>query len=477
MADDLPDRSGAVAVAYVHANQVAYSWHHSMVELLGYDMATTGRVLAGGYVGVRVGADGLQEARNRAVREFLAEHKADWLLWIDTDMGFAADTVERLLEAADPAERPIVGGLCFVQNEERPDGIGGWRCGAGPTVYDWVRADDGQMGWQVRYDYPANTLTRVGGTGAACVLVHRGVFEQMEERFGRCWYERVPNPRPDAPDRKVGEDLSFCLRAGAMGIPIYVHTGVRTSHLKPVWLAEEDYVRQTLPAPATQETAVIVPVLGRPEHAERFMASLRASTALARCYAILGPEETAEQHQAVEAAWKQAGAIILHSEEGRPAAITFAEKVNAGYRQTSEPWLFLVGSDVRFHPGWLDHAQQAAAGDRFHVVGTNDLGNPRVLAGEHATHLLVRRSYIDTHGASWDGPGVVAHEGYRHWWVDDEIVTVAKQRTVWAVALGSRVEHLHPAWGKGPMDAVYELGARYVDRDKRLFEQRLAAHA
>jgi hypothetical protein len=223
-------------------------------------------------------------------------------------------------------------------------------------------------------------------------------------------------------------------------------------------------------------------VLGRPEHAEPFMASLRASTGLATAYAICDRAD-----EDAIAAWKQAGAYVLDLDNhlsvatgkpfldrGQPG--TFAEKVNIGYRYSDEPWLFLVGSDVRFHPSWLDHAQ-AVAGDRYHVVGTNDFGNPRVLAGEHATHLLVRRAYVDEHGASWDGPGVVAHEGYAHWFVDDEIVAAAKQRGVWAMALASVVEHLHPAWGKAQMDEVYELGASHAAKDRRRFEQRLAEHA
>jgi hypothetical protein len=329
------------------------------------------------------------------------------------------------------------------------------------------------MGFAVRWDYPPNTLIQVGATGTACVLVHRSVFARLEERYGRVWYDRVPNTTTG---QLLGEDMSFCLRAGALKIPMFVHTGVKTTHLKAVWLGDEQYQQQRASAtpapPATQETAVLVPVLGRPEHAEPFMATLRASTGLARAYALVGPEDTAEAHQASIHAWKQAGAEVITSEK-----LTFAEKVNEGYRRTTEPWVFLVGSDVRFHPGWLDQAQAVAASTGADVIGTNDLGNPRVTSGEHATHLLIRRTYVDEHGASWDGPGVVAHEGYRHWFVDDEIVTAAKQRGVWAMALGSKVEHLHPAWGKGQMDAVYELGAKHVPADKRLFEERKAAHA
>ena len=472
--------SEAVTVAYVHQNQVAYSWHHSMVELVGYDLANGCRVLQGGYIGMRYGSDGLVQARNQAVRHFLEDGKADWLFWIDTDMGFQADTVDRLLAAADPTERPMVGALAFTQTEKADDGMGGWRCHATPTVFDWATLDDGQMGFAVRWDVPPNTLVRVGGTGAACVLVHRSVFERVEAAHGRVWYDRVPNT---STGQLLGEDLSFCLRAGALQIPIHVHTGVKTSHLKATWLGDLDYVAQrtaAVPAPpATEETAVLIPVLGRPEHAEPFMTSLRASTGLARCYAICD----ADDEEAIKA-WHAEGAhtVIRLPRDGRPGS--FAEKVNVGYRHTGredgpfppEPWMLLVGSDVQFHPGWLDQAQ-AVAGDRYHVIGTNDLGNPRVTSGEHATHLLVRRSYVDEQGASWDDPGIVAHEGYRHWFVDDEIVTAAKQRGVWAIALGSRVEHLHPAWGKGPMDPVYELGASFAAADRRLFEERLAAHA
>jgi hypothetical protein len=252
------DPATAVTVAYAHATEVAYSWHHSMVELIGYDMANHGRVVRGGYVAIRCGTNGLVEARNMAVREFLADDRADWLFWIDTDMGFAADTVDRLFEAADPRGRPLVGALAFSQRELTVDGVGGWETQATPTVFDWAKVPppdapagngDGQpvdgaaeqMGFAVRWDYPANTLVPVAGTGMACVLIHRSVFALVEAKLGPVWYERVPNTRTG---QLIGEDLSFCLRAGSLGIPMWVHTGIKTTHLKPIWLAERDYVLQ-----------------------------------------------------------------------------------------------------------------------------------------------------------------------------------------------------------------------------------------
>ena len=190
----------------------------------------------------------------------------------------------------------------------------------------------------------------------------------------------------------------MCLRAGALDIPMYVHTGVKTTHQKLLWLAEDDYFAQVAlsqvapPAPAARErTAVIVPVLSRPQNAAPFMDSLKASGApLARVYAVADATD-----EAVIAAWEDAGAEVIVMEPADSPG-TFARKVNYGYEATTEPWLLLTGDDVKFHPGWLDQAQHAARGGAD-VAGTNDLHNPRVTAGEHSPHLLIRRAYVDAH--------------------------------------------------------------------------------
>jgi GT2 family glycosyltransferase len=468
------DREGAVVVAYIHSQNVTYSWHHSMIEMLGHDMANAQRVIRGGYIAMGAETDGLATARNKTVALFLDEHEADWLFWIDTDMGFAPDTIDRLLAAADPTERPIVGGLCFTQRQEKSDGMGGWRCLATPTIFDWGHDGDA-MGFTVNFGYAVDAVQQCAGTGSACILIHRSALETIEATYGAHWYDRIPNP---GMKRIVSEDLSFCMRANSLKIPVWVDSGVQTTHQKTLWLAQDDYFGQRALAqltpsvpPATEATAVIVPVLGRPQNAAPFMASLRASGAdLAIVYAVadIGDHETI-------AAWKDAGADVTLVTAGETPG-TFAEKVNIGYRESQAPWLFLVGDDVRFEPGWLDQAQHAAR-DGAHVIGTNDLHNPLVLAGEHATHLLVRRAYVDERGASWDGPKVVAHEGYAHWFVDNELVAVAKQRGVWAFAAHSKVEHLHPMWGLAEDDDTYRLGRVHVEADKALFEARSAEHA
>lgn len=449
-----------VALGYVYDTEVAYSFHAGVRDMLLLDATMHGRLMRGGYLACRYGTGGIVGARNKVAGQFLTDTDADWLFWLDTDMGFEPDTLERLLEVADPVERPIVGALCFAQKEIASDGKAGFRCAPRATILDW-RPLDGKRQFVGRAHYPVNSLVRCSGTGAACVVIHRTVLEKIHDEHGPTWYDPIHTD-----DGPIGEDLSFCARAGALGFPVHVHTGVRTSHLKNTWVAEEDWWMASVPPPATEPVAVIVPVLTRPDNVEPLTRSLRASTGLARPYFVVDHDDTTEL-----AAVIAAGADVITYTGDKPG--TFAQKVNEAYRCTTEPWLFLCGDDVQFRPGWLDHAQQVAALYDGQVIGTNDLGNPRVMAGEHATHLLVRRSYVDELGASWDGPGIVAHEGYRHWFVDDEIVTAAKQRGVWQMALGSIVEHMHPAWGKGAMDDVYEIGRKHATRDRVLFEKRL----
>lgn len=454
-------------MAYVHSNDCTMSWHHSIMEMLNYDMGNAGRIMRGGWVAIHSGTGGLVESRNMAVKSFLADKNADWLWWVDTDMGFDPDTIDRLLAAADPIERPIVGALCFCLQEVEPDGMGGYVTRMSPTIYDWTTTGE-QMGYAVRWQFPDNTLVRCAGTGSAAILIHRSVFERLEKEHGAAWYNRIPNTTTG---QLIGEDLSFCLRVGALNIPIHVHTGVEASHAKIDWLSKRQYTEQLqndaiqlARQSAGEPTAVLVPVLGRPQNAAPFMESLKASTAQATVYAIANSAD-----QKTITAWAKAGALILEGNDLN----TFAEKVNHGYRATTEPWLLLVGDDVRFHAGWLEAAQKVGT----EVVGTNDLANPRVLKGEHTCHPLIRRSYIDEQGASWDGPGVVAHEGYGHWYVDDEIVTVAKQREVFKVALDSVVEHLHPLFNKGAEDATYRLGWSKAEADKKRFTKRLKKYA
>jgi hypothetical protein len=222
-----------VSMAYVHGTEVTYSWHACVMALISYDVAANQHVIGAQWLSTKYGTGGIVQARNDTVQSFL-NTDSDWLFWIDTDMGFAPDTVDRLLQAADPDERPIVGGLCFMNKELGPDGMGGMLTQPVPTIFDWWKDNVGG-GFEARWDYERNALLQVAGTGSACLLIHRSVFERIEAQYGKCWYSPVQSTLDGS---WLSEDLSLCMRAAACEIPVHVDTRVKTSHYKWVWLDE-----------------------------------------------------------------------------------------------------------------------------------------------------------------------------------------------------------------------------------------------
>ena len=192
------------------------------------------RIMRGGFIAIRYSTGGIIKARNDAAAMFLAAKDSEWLFWMDTDMGFAPDTLERLLAAADPVERPIMGALCFGFKEIRPDGLNGYWSAPIPTVLDWATTESGEQGFAPRFGYPPDEVVQCTGTGSACLLIHRSVLEKL----GPDPYTPLRNPTTGD---LLGEDLSFCARAAQLDIPTHVHTGVRTSHLKPIWVGEDHY--------------------------------------------------------------------------------------------------------------------------------------------------------------------------------------------------------------------------------------------
>lgn len=214
------------------------------------------------------------------------------------------------------------------------------------------------------------------------------------------------------------------------------------------------------------EVAVIVPLM-RPENLDRLVGSFDATNDGSAHLAIVGDNPTRD--------WVRPGEHYpTHHQTGKDHT-TYAEKVNRGLAETTEPWVLLCGDDVEFHPGWLQEAHKLA--DRFDVIGTNDslpgrTRNPEVASGQHADHFFVRRSYIEKYGACLDGPGVLAPECYRHFFVDKEIIELAKARGVFTPCLTSVVEHHHPAYDGKPRDEIYTKAIEHGAEDKALYESR-----
>lgn len=241
MPDEIaPTGDGIVQVAYLHSEHVSHSWHESMRALLEYDGQQDHRI-ARKPLNLRCGSAIVSHVRNYAARLFLDKTPHEWMLFIDTDMGFRADAVDQLLAAADPTERPVMGALCFAAMEAAYDGMGGWRRTIVATMYSLGRkSDDAEPSFCHYGPYPEDSVVPVAGTGGAFLLMHRSALEKVRAEVGDHWFDMFYDRQGDI----VGEDIAFCGRLLRAGITPHVHTGVKTTHHKEVWLSEQDYVLQ-----------------------------------------------------------------------------------------------------------------------------------------------------------------------------------------------------------------------------------------
>lgn len=177
-----------------------------------------------------VSGPNLSKCRNKLVEGFLGSFDVPWLLMVDADMVFAADTLDRLIAAADSAVRPIVGALCFQELEGQSDPV--------PTLFELVKNKRDEVGL-VRYsEWPDSDLMKVAATGTGCLLMHRTALENMAIRLrtkGTAWPWFKESNLGSVP---IGEDLTFCLRAGMARIPVYVHTGIQVGHVKTTMLGK-----------------------------------------------------------------------------------------------------------------------------------------------------------------------------------------------------------------------------------------------
>lgn len=133
--------------------------------------------------------------------------EADYILWLDSDMVFPSDTLERLWKDRDKGD--IVTGVYYRRVEPYK-----------PVLYSRLDIDDDGCQWENCEDIK-DEIFEVEGCGFGCVLTPTNVFVDVVNRFGNMF----------APISGVGEDLSFCWRAKQCGYSIVADPGIPLGHV------------------------------------------------------------------------------------------------------------------------------------------------------------------------------------------------------------------------------------------------------
>lgn len=230
-----------VAVGVICPSDVKAHWARCLIDLALWDAHVGSKFLGHGKPMVwNIGTTLIFKSRNELVRHFLAGDN-EWLLMTDPDQTFDADTLERLMAAADPIERPVVGvpTPCLKMDDPtlRVAVVGHNVFAAAPAAegqsvpYQFVPMDDLPVG--------ENTLVQVAAIGTGIMLVHRSVFEKIREfsvanGMGDhwCWFQTPVYP----PNLAEGEDIFFARMCINVAVPQFAHCGVATGHVKPIVL-------------------------------------------------------------------------------------------------------------------------------------------------------------------------------------------------------------------------------------------------
>ena len=246
-------KQGTVSVGFLHPGRFQACFAQSLMDLMFFDASHKQRITSHpfGQIAKEGHASRIHVGRNEIVQSFLDDSDAEWLFFIDADMGFSPTVVEDLIDAADPKERPVVGGLCFGQKTDGTGEFHAQRARQIPTIFTMAETVD-EVGFVPMLHYPRNELVKCDATGAACVLIHRSILELIREQYGESWFSLMEISKGKRGRTEFSEDMSFCVRVIAVGKSVYVHTGVKTTHDKGgIFLDETTYDLQQVTRRAT----------------------------------------------------------------------------------------------------------------------------------------------------------------------------------------------------------------------------------
>ena len=167
----------------------------------------------------------IYDARNTLAKQAVTEG-FDRVLWLDSDMDFQPDLLEKLSADMDEG-RELVSGLYFKR-----------KAPVKPVIYREVgyyqKPDTEEVTpIAVPYeDYPQDSIFPIAGCGFGGVLVSTDLIKRVGEKFGL----------PFSPIIGFGEDLSFCNRAKQLGAELWCDSRVKMGHVGLGTITEETYL-------------------------------------------------------------------------------------------------------------------------------------------------------------------------------------------------------------------------------------------
>ena len=171
---------------------------------------------------IRSGGNQIARQRDRLINHWYDSNKAEWLLWVDSDVVITPETFMKLWKAKDKMFKPMITGVYFTSdNPEEPLMI------PMPTIYKFENTEEAVVSKRI-HPMPVDQLIQVDAAGMGFILMHRSVVKRIKDEMGdvRLFAELGKG------DSFLGEDIYFFALCHQLGIPLWCHTGALAPHMK-----------------------------------------------------------------------------------------------------------------------------------------------------------------------------------------------------------------------------------------------------
>ena len=170
---------------------------------------------------IRVNGNQIGRQRQVLFDSWADQNKADWLLWVDSDIVLTPEAFKLIWDAADKDTKPVVTGLYFISNEnEKP------LMQPLPALFKEGR---NKHELEVISQISHNQVIEIDSAGFGFLLMHKSIVSKIrKENLNYSLFAEEEG----VGEKYISEDIVFFRKLKKAGIKIYAHTGAVVQHMK-----------------------------------------------------------------------------------------------------------------------------------------------------------------------------------------------------------------------------------------------------
>ena len=200
-----------ILIAVPCMDQVPAQFAHSLAWLASYGIEDT-------EISIWFNVGSLIYTSRDAIAKKALLDEVDLVMWFDSDMVFAPDTMKRMLKLIDEGHDMVTG---IYYRRTPPFSAVGFKTmelNEEGTAFDWTELTE----------IPSEPF-EVEACGFGCVLMKAEIFVSVFAKFGQMF----------TPIANCGEDIAFCWRARQCGYKIFADPSISLGHVGHTVITKE----------------------------------------------------------------------------------------------------------------------------------------------------------------------------------------------------------------------------------------------